>query len=97
MFDLDYEIHDLLSEVSFGSGAAVDRFKMNRLTLSSKNVFSFVPDGVFDDTWYVVTVRVSDGKFSTDAVVYITVVPWSTTKATTPTTVSATLRPHPLQ
>ncbi|MCJ8744200.1 hypothetical protein PDJAM_G00115710 [Pangasius djambal] len=71
------------------SGAVVDRFQMNGLTLSSRNVFSFVPDGVYDDIWYEVTVRVSDGKFSTDAVVYITVVPWSTTKPTTPTTTSA--------
>lgn len=85
----------MLNAASYWSGAAVDRFQMNGLTLSSRNAFSFLPDGVYDDTWYEVTVRVSDEKFSTDVVVYITVVPWSTTKPTTPTTVSSALKPHP--
>ncbi|KAI4876738.1 hypothetical protein NFI96_033831 [Prochilodus magdalenae] len=75
------------------NGAAVDRFQMNGLSLSSRNAFSFVPDGVYDDTWYEVTIKVSDGKFSTDAVVYITVVPWTTTKPTT-TTTSTTRAPQ---
>ncbi|XP_036416084.1 cadherin-related family member 4-like [Colossoma macropomum] len=83
---------DILS-ATITNGAAVDRFQTNGLSLSSKNVFSFVPDGVYDETWYEVTVKVSDGKFSTDAVAYITVVPWTTTKPTT-TTTTTTLAPQ---
>ncbi|XP_055039749.2 cadherin-related family member 4 isoform X4 [Misgurnus anguillicaudatus] len=67
------------------NGAVVDRFQMNGLGLTSKNLFSYVPDGVYDDTMFEVTVQVSDGKYSTDVVAYITVVPWSTTKPTTTT------------
>ncbi|KAG5274817.1 hypothetical protein AALO_G00140450 [Alosa alosa] len=68
------------------SGAAVDRFQLTGLTLFSRNVFSFVPDGVYDDTDYEITISVSDGKHSTSVVAYIYVIPWTTTKPTTTTT-----------
>ncbi|XP_030634249.1 cadherin-related family member 4-like [Chanos chanos] len=73
------------------NGAAVDRFQMNDLSLSSKNMFSYVPDGVYDDSMFVVTIEVSDGKYSANAVAYITVVPWTTTVPTT--TTKTTRRP----
>ncbi|KAL2090717.1 hypothetical protein ACEWY4_012980 [Coilia grayii] len=75
------------------SGAAVDRFEMRVLTLFSRNVFSFIPDGVYDDTYYEITISVSDGKHSTSVVAYILVVPWTTTKPTT-TTTTTTRKPE---
>ncbi|XP_073667925.1 cadherin-related family member 4-like [Paramisgurnus dabryanus] len=60
------------------NGAVVDRFQMNGLSLTSKNLFSYMPDGVYDATMFEVTIQVSDGKYSTDVVAYITVVPQNT-------------------
>ncbi|XP_064162185.1 cadherin-related family member 4-like [Anguilla rostrata] len=68
------------------NGAAVDRFQMNGLTLSSRNAFSYVPGAVYDRTMFEVTIAVSDGKHTTDVVAYIYVVPWTTTVPTTTTT-----------
>ncbi|KAJ8361151.1 hypothetical protein SKAU_G00176760 [Synaphobranchus kaupii] len=68
------------------NGAAVDRFQMNGLTLSSRNVFSYVPGAVYDRTMFEVTVAVSDGEHTADVVAYIYVVPWTTTVPTTTTT-----------
>ncbi|XP_046881066.1 cadherin-related family member 4-like isoform X1 [Hypomesus transpacificus] len=68
------------------NGAAVDRFQITGLTLFSKNVFSYVVDGVYDHTRFEVTISVSDGRHNTEAVAYIYVVPWTTTTPTTTTT-----------
>ncbi|XP_063071893.1 cadherin-related family member 4-like [Engraulis encrasicolus] len=87
--DLD---RDLLT-ATITSGSAVDRFEMRGLVLFSRNIFSFVPDGVYDDTYYEITISVSDGKHSTTTVAYIHVVPWTTTKPTT-TTTTTTRRPE---
>ncbi|KAG9353249.1 hypothetical protein JZ751_017825 [Albula glossodonta] len=76
---------DVLS-ATITNGAAVDRFQMNRLTLSSRNAFSYVPGAVYDHTMFEVTIAVSDGKYITDVVAYIYVVPWTTTVPTTTTT-----------
>ena len=72
-------------------GAAVDRFQITGLTLFSKNVFSYVVDGVYDHTRFEVTISVSDGRHNTEAVAYIYVVPWTTTTPTTTTTTTVGL------
>ncbi|XP_078139497.1 cadherin-related family member 4-like [Centroberyx gerrardi] len=59
---------------------------MTGLSLFSKNVFSYVVDGVYDRTVFEVTLSVSDGRHQTKAVAYIYVVPWTTTAPTTTTT-----------
>ncbi|KAJ8409370.1 hypothetical protein AAFF_G00235680 [Aldrovandia affinis] len=68
------------------NGGAVDRFQLNGFTLSSKEVFSYVPGAVYDHTMFEVTITVSDGKHTTDVVAYIYVIPWTTTVPTTTTT-----------
>ena len=76
--------------ISFTTGAAVDRFLMTGLSLVSKNMFSYVVDGVYDRTMFEVTISVSDGRHHTEAVAYIYVVPWTTTVPTTTTTTTTT-------
>ncbi|CAB1353807.1 unnamed protein product, partial [Coregonus sp. 'balchen'] len=71
---------------TIANGAAVDRFLMTGLSLFSKNVFSYVVDGVYDRTMFEVTISVSDGRHHTATVAYIYVVPWTTTVPTTTTT-----------
>ncbi|XP_036806262.1 cadherin-related family member 4 isoform X2 [Oncorhynchus mykiss] len=75
------------------NGAAVDRFLMTGLSLVSKNMFSYVVDGVYDRTMFEVTISVSDGRHHTEAVAYIYVVPWTTTVPTTTTTTTTTAKP----
>ncbi|KAM3877834.1 cadherin-related family member 4-like [Diretmus argenteus] len=75
------------------NGAAVDRFQMTGLMLFSKNVFSYIVDGVYDRTMFEVTMSVSDGRHQTKTVAYIYVVPWTTT---TPTTTTTTTTKAPL-
>ncbi|XP_029631264.1 cadherin-related family member 4 isoform X1 [Salmo trutta] len=77
------------------NGAAVDRFLMTGLSLVSKNVFSYVVDGVYDRTMFEVTISVSDGRHHTEAVAYIYVVPWTTTVPTTTTTTTTTTAKPP--
>ncbi|CAB1315055.1 unnamed protein product [Coregonus sp. 'balchen'] len=67
-------------------GAAVDRFLMTGMSLFSRNVFSYVVDGVYDHTMFEVTISVSDGRHHTEAVAYIYVVPWTNSAPTTTTT-----------
>lgn len=53
-----------------------------------------MPECVYDDTMFEVTIQVSDGKYSTEMVTFISVVPLTTTKPTkSTTTVSISYQP----
>ncbi|KAM6980737.1 cadherin-related family member 4-like [Aplochiton taeniatus] len=93
---LSFECSDLDNDfltATITNGAAVDRFQLTGFNLFSRNVFSFVVDGVYDRTMFEVTVSVSDGRHQTQAVAYIFVVPWTTT---TPATTTTTTTKAPL-
>ncbi|XP_069043938.1 cadherin-related family member 4-like [Lepisosteus oculatus] len=68
------------------NGAVTDRFSMNGMSLSSKNTFSYNPEGLFDHTLFEVAIEVSDGKHSTKVLAVVRVIPWTTTTTTNPTT-----------
>ncbi|MBN3316062.1 CDHR4 protein, partial [Atractosteus spatula] len=68
------------------NGAVTDRFSMNGMSLSSKNIFSYNPEGLFDHTLFEVSIEVSDGKHSTKVLAVVCVIPWTTTMTTNPTT-----------
>ncbi|XP_053577139.1 cadherin-related family member 4 [Bombina bombina] len=69
----------------------------NRFTMINDNLlhntFSYNPDGVYDPVSYELLVQVTDNLnppiYSTTATVFITVVPWTTTKPTTTVTTTA--------
>lgn len=50
--------------IAFIAVAAVDRFLMTKMSLFSRNVFSYVVDGVYDHTMFEITLSVSDGSIT---------------------------------
>ncbi|XP_073501314.1 cadherin-related family member 4 [Phyllobates terribilis] len=81
----DKDVTSVLSYAIVG-GNNNSRFRLAGPALLH-NGFSFNPDGLMDPQKYELLVKVTDGpgppQFSTTATVFVTVIPWTTTMATT--------------